>query len=89
MVQVEAIYRAPVDDRGIVKTCKCRNRSNPFFNGVMQQWLAAELCKFVRQLLSGCCSFKDDAHFVGKIIGDRLKAAHHGVDTVGMKDEAV
>jgi len=49
VVQVEAIDRAPIDDSGIVKTRKCRNRSRPLSNWVVQQRLAAKLCKLVRQ----------------------------------------
>ena len=89
MVQAEAVYRATVNDRGIVKTGKCRNRSRPFFNGVVQQRLAAELCKLVRQVLRGRCGFKDDTNFVREVLRVRLKTAHYRVDTVGVKDETV
>src|SRR5258708_27061048 len=89
MIQVEAVYRAPIDHRGIVKTRKCRNRSHPFFNWIVQQRLAAELRKLVRHVLRRSRSFEDNAHFVGEMFRVWLKTAHHSVDTVGMKDDAV
>ena len=89
MVQIEAIYRPPIDDRRIVKARKCRNRSGPFFDWVMQQRLAAELCKLVRQVLRRRCSFQDNTNFVGQMIRVGFKTAHHSVNTVGMKDKPV
>jgi len=89
VVQVEAIDRAPIDDSGIVKTRKCRNRSRPLSDWVVQQRLAAELCKLVRHLLRRRCNFEDDTYFVGEVLRVGLKTAHHCVDTVGMKVKTV
>jgi hypothetical protein len=55
----------------------------------VQQRLAAELCEFVRHVLRRRGSFEDDTHFVREMFRLGLKSAHHGVDTVGMKVNAV
>ncbi len=89
MVQVKAIHRPPINDCGIVKTRKCSNRACPFFDWVVQKWLAAELCQLVRHLLRRCRSFQDDTHFVREMLRVGLKTTHHSVDTVGVKDETV
>ena len=89
MVQIETIYRAAIDNRGIVKTRKCRNRSRPFFDGVVQQRLSAELRKLVRHLLRRRCGLQDDTDFVREMHWIRLETPHHGIDTVGMKHKTI
>jgi hypothetical protein len=43
----------------------------------------------VRHVLRRRCSFEDDTHFVGEVFRVGLKTAHHSVDTVCMKVDAV
>ena len=88
-MHIEAKHRTTVDDRRIVKAGKGSNRTDPLLNGVVQQRLAAQLSKFARHVLRRRSRLENDTHLVREVCRIGLKAAHHRVDPILMKNETV
>src|SRR3984893_11256297 len=89
VVKVESIDRSTIYMRWIVEACERSDRTLPFRNRMVQQWLATEHRNLGGHLLSGGCRFQHQTYFVRNCCAVWFQITHHSVPAVNMKNELI
>src|SRR5258705_5795209 len=89
MVQIEAVHWPTIDDGRIVGAGERGNGSCPLLDRVVKQRLPTKLRYASRHLLSRSCNLEQNAYLMWEVGRLRLPFAHHGIDAIAVKDDAV